>query len=102
MACLRSSTRQDLIERYNKLLAQLAKADAAYDMLLEKGDIESYSFDSGDGRQTAKRRKLEEIEKTIKSIEARLDAIKRRLSGFGLTTLSLRRRANTTYNGRLY
>ena len=95
MACLRSSTRSRLIDRYNKKLAQLGKADAAYDILLDKGDIESYNFDSGDGRQQVKRRQLSELTKTIADLESQLDAIQRRLSGMGLTTFNLSRRVRS-------
>ena len=92
MACISSSRRAKLLERLEKKYEQLAKADAAYDLLLEKGDIKSYTFDSGDGRQSATRRDLEELRKTIENLEKQISALERKLNGTGIVAFNLTRR----------
>lgn len=94
MSCLTSSTRTEIKRRIERLKTQITKANDALDDLLDAGSIESYTFDSeggGTGKQSAKRRKVEELEKSIENMERRLDHLKGRLDGTGLVSLRLRR-----------
>ncbi len=94
MACMSTNKRARLLAQLEKKEAQLLKAETAYDTLLDSGDIESYSFDSGEGRQSTKRRALDSLEKTIDRLEAQIDALVRRLQGTGIMNITLSRREN--------
>ncbi len=76
------------LERKEQLLVKLY---ATYEELISDG-TESYRFDSGDGSQQAKKRKLAEFKDQIDELESEIAAIERRLAGKGLTSISLKRR----------
>ena len=85
------STRTILQDRLARKEASLELAYSTYDELLSESN-ESYRFDSGEGSQSTKKKKLEEFKKQIDSLEAEADGIRRRLSGLGLTRITLNRR----------
>lgn len=86
-----SISKTELKARLAKKKAQLEKLEATYDELIQDG-TESYKFDSGEGSQQAKKRKLSEIKDQIDELEAEIDNIYRRLSKTGLTNVTLRRK----------
>lgn len=91
MTCLSSSRRTRLTARLAKREASLAIVEATYDELLANG-IELYRFDSTEGEQQAKRRKLPEVKGQIDSLTAEIDSIRRTLNGTGVVNMNLRRR----------
>lgn len=80
-----------LTDRRAKLVASLALAEAAYDNALTKGDVESFTFNSGDGSQAATRRKPEEIKKQIDLLVSQIEQIDARLNGGGIIGISVAR-----------
>lgn len=77
-----STTRKAaLAVRRAKRVASLALAEAAYDALLTKEPNESYTFNSGEGSQSATRRKLNELKKQIDLLEAEIDRIDQQVAG---------------------
>lgn len=84
--------------RKSRLSAQLVKVQAAlvslYDQLAEQSasSVQSYEFDSGDGRQRTTRRKLSDIQEQIEKLEATEDWLTRELYGMGLISTVVRRK----------
>lgn len=84
--------------RKSRLQAQLVRVQAAltslYDQLTEQSasSIQSYEFDSGDGKQRTTRRKLSDIQEQIEKLEATEDWLTRELGGLGLVVTQLRRK----------
>lgn len=84
--------------RKSRLSAQLVKVQAAlvslYDQLAEQSasSVQSYEFDSGDGRQRTTRRKLSDIQEQIEKLEATEDWLTRELYGMGLISTMVRRK----------
>ena len=91
MTCTSSSRRTLLTARLAKREASLAIVEATYDELLANG-IELYRFDSTEGEQQTKRRKLQEVKDQIDSLTAEIDSIRRTLNGTGVVNMNLRRR----------
>ena len=83
--------RQQLVDRLARREASLALAEATYNDLLNTG-VESYRFNSTEGEQQAKRRKLNEIKRQIDELTSEIDSLQRKLNGGGLVNLGLRRR----------
>lgn len=83
--------RQQLVDRLARREASLALAEATYNDLLNTG-VESYRFDSTEGEQQAKRRKLNEVKRQIDELTSEIDSLQRKLNGGGLVNLGLRRR----------
>jgi len=77
---------------------QLAKANETFLKMLGES-VESYRFDSNEGAQSARSRKLEELKKIIDSLESSLDSLYRRLSCKGVMMLNLRRKRLEILNG---
>lgn len=91
MPCLSSTRRSELLAILARREASLAIAEQTYDELLAQS-IESYRFDSTEGSQQTKRRKLSELKDQIDSIQSEIDSINRKLRGQGITNMNLRRR----------
>ena len=91
MTCTSSSRRTRLTARLAKREASLAIVEATYDGLLASG-VELYRFDSTEGEQQTKRRKLSEVKDQIDSLTAEIDSIQRTLNGTGVVNMNLRRR----------
>lgn len=92
MSCLDSTTIARLKARIAKIDEQLTALDTAYDEAISKFDVESYTFDSGMGRQTTKHRSPDDILKQIDRLEARRESLLNRLRGTGLLNINLSRR----------
>ena len=97
MSCLTAATIASLQDRITTLQTRLAIADLAYDAALT--EIEEYRFDSGVGSQRVRYRKLEELQKAIDSIDSRINSLQRRLTGKGISNMSLRRKAGFGFRG---
>ena len=70
--------------------AQLLKAEAAYSAgLLE---IERYTLDTGEARQTVEHRDIAKLERAVTRLEARVVWLNQKINGGGLVNLNLRRR----------
>jgi len=89
--CLNQSERDRIREEIATKEAQKAKAETLLDTLLGE-EIESYRFDSGEGSQQAKRRKLTEVKEIIDSLEQEIANLYRRLECGGLVVMNLRRK----------
>lgn len=91
MTCPPSSRRTRLTARLVKREASLVIVETTYDELLASG-VELYRFDSTEGEQQTKRRKLQEVKDQIDSLTAEIDSIRRTLNGTGVVNMNLRRR----------
>ena len=89
MVCLSTAELAKINARISSYETLLTAADAA--VLAAQTDIESYRFDSGEGSQQAKRRKLKDILNNIESIESILRRLYQRKNGSGVFNLNLRR-----------
>ena len=79
----------------SRIVRKQAQLDSAYDALdeaLKNAEIQSYQFDSGEGKQATTRRKPEELQKMISMLESDIARLYNRLSGKGVVNMSLRRR----------
>ena len=95
MSCL--STAQKA--RYEAKIATYTTLVVAAETALEEAlarPLESYKFDSGEGSQQAKSRKLAELEKTLRSLESRLDYYQNKIDGKGLYSPRFRRKSGGT------
>lgn len=90
MTCISNTQRAEIIAAINKKGAQLAIAEAAYERLLAR-DTESYRFDSGEGSQQAKSRKISDLADQIDRLESQIAALYRKLNGSGIVNMNLRR-----------
>jgi len=90
------TTRTRLKARLEKKEDLLDKLYITYDELISDG-TESYRFDSGDGSQQAKKRKLSEVKDQIDQLESEIESLQRRISGKGLTNIALKRRGCGRY-----
>ena len=88
----RSEIEAKIISKKNSL----AIAQETYDKLLAD-PIESYRFDSGDGSQQAKKRKLNELKEQIEKLEVEICALETRLRGHGVVSVSTRRSGRCRY-----
>ena len=92
MSYLDPATRAGLTAQ---LLVKTAQRDAANATLLAaagNAEVESYSFDSGEGKQTTKRRKPEDIHRLVRELDSEILRIQNRLGGQGVVNMNLRRR----------
>lgn len=94
MSYLSSAERAWLTASLQKKEEQLTAANDAYDKALENADISSYTFDSGEAKQSTFRRKPAEIQQTIIQLENQIDRLRRRLglTSGGVVSMNLRRR----------
>lgn len=70
---------------------QLTAARAAYLKALESGDVESYQFDSREGKQATTLRSPSVLGKIVRDLEAELERLYKRRDGGGLCYLRLNR-----------
>jgi len=96
MGYLNSTERSTLIERRTEYETMLETVKATYTAELEN-PVEEYRFDSGEGSQRAKRRKLSELKEQIEWLEGEIDLINRRLKGSGIVTLNVRRKGGNRF-----
>lgn len=71
--------------------ASLAIARASYNSLLEN-DILEYNFGAADSHQRARRVDIEKMKRQVDALETEIDALYRKLAGYGLTMINLRRK----------
>jgi uncharacterized small protein (DUF1192 family) len=90
MSCLSSSRIAQLKARLNKKTAQLDAANLLYDELLTDS-TESYRFDSGEGSQQAKSKKLSDVQDQISILESEIDRLQAKLAGKGIVNMNMRR-----------
>jgi len=90
MSLLSSYRKQQLLARHARKVVVLEKLYDAIDAaaIAQK----SYKFDSGEGSQSAIYRDIEDLQKTIDSVEAQIDWIQGKLCGTGLVNFVLRRK----------
>ena len=87
-----------VISRKTRLTQQLARIQTAlsalYDQLTEQSatSVQSYTFDSGEGIQTTRRRKLSEIQDQIDRLQATEAHLINELNNMGLINIQLRRK----------
>jgi len=93
MSYLPPAIRSQIIAKINAKEAQLAIAQAAFEKALDSSDVESYQFDSKEGKQATTLRSPSVLSKLINDLEAQLERLYRRLNGTGLVSLNLRRRS---------
>lgn len=91
MACISAAKRTYLLNKLKKKTAQLEALEAAYLVALGNSEIERYTFDSGDGRQSTTRRSPEALQKLINTLESEIELIQRQLTPSGLVNMNLRR-----------
>ncbi|NIP56154.1 MAG: hypothetical protein GWO26_30030 [Phycisphaerae bacterium] len=83
--------RASLLARKTRIETALDNAWTSYNSLLTN-ENESYTFDDGSGRQSARKRKLEELERAIDRLQNQLDNINELLDcKGGVVSLSLNR-----------
>lgn len=88
---LPAATRAAIEAQLTTLQAQLDVANVAYTAALTSGDMESYVFDSREGKQATTLRSPSVLRKEIEALESRIARLTRRLTGAGLVNLNLRR-----------
>jgi uncharacterized small protein (DUF1192 family) len=93
MAYLHPTIRARIEAQINTKTAQLAAANASYTAALTNSEIQTYTFDSGEGKQSTTRRKPAEIAAAIRILESEIDRLQRRLDGTSIVNLNLRRRS---------
>ncbi len=101
MVCLPSWKRNRLKLRRDKLIAQIDALDITMDEAIASGKIVSYEFDSGEGKQKATYRSINELEKLRETLEARLARIFNELACRSVVNLNLNRygRGNNGISG---
>jgi len=70
--------------------SQLTAAETALENAMT--EIESYSLNTGEGTQTTKHRKIEDLLEAIRILESEIDKLYRKLNGTGLINMNLRRK----------
>ncbi len=90
MSSFTSSRIAQLKARLKTKLAQLDAANLLYDELLTDS-TESYRFDSGEGSQQAKSKKLSDVQDQISILESEIDRLQAKLSGKGIVNMNMRR-----------
>jgi hypothetical protein len=97
MACLTSAERALILAEIVAKQEQLDEANTALLKLIKQTD-ESYKFDSNEGAQQAKRRKLKEYKELIEWLEGDIARLYRKLNCRNVINMNLRRK----YRGRYY
>ena len=91
MTCLPSSIKTEIQDRLAKNRITLEKAETALNNTLD-AEVESYKFDSGEGSQSVKRRKLSDLQDLVERLRALIQRDESLLIGAGITTINLRRK----------
>lgn len=91
MAYLSQSTISRLQKQLATIEGQIDTANESMNKVLAN-DIQSFSFNSGEGSQSSTRWSVSQYESIISKLEKKAESIRQRLSGLGVTSLSVRRR----------
>jgi hypothetical protein len=91
MSTLSAATITRLRAQLARLEAQLEAANTALDNLAIQ-EIESYSLDTNEAKQSAKRWDALKLDELISRLEQRAEYIRQRLEGFGIMNLNVRRK----------
>ena len=97
MTCINQITKNDIIAKIEKLDAQISALYLQMDEAIELSTVESYTLDTGQGRQTTKHRNFMEIQKQISYLESRRAWLFNRLKGVGLLNINVSRRIRGNY-----
>jgi chromosome segregation ATPase len=90
MAYLAADTVTRLTAQLARLVTQIESANTALDALAAQ-EIESYSLDTNEAKQSAKRWDAEKFDTLIDRLERRAEHIRQRLAGMGVMNLNVRR-----------
>ena len=96
MAFVSSITRARIIADITTKEAQIAAANDTLTSMLSQ-EFEEYKFNSNEGMQQVRQRRLDELLKLIEHLEAHVNLLYRRLSGKAVHNLNVRRK---NYLGR--
>jgi len=91
MSTLSAATVTRLEAQLERLEAQILAANETLDTLLTK-DIESFSLDTNEAKQSAKRWDAAKLDDLIAKLEIRAEALRQRLAGLGLVNMNVRRK----------
>lgn len=91
MAYLPPDIRARIEAQITSKTEQLAAVNTAYLNSLTNAEIQTYTLDTGEGKQSTTRRKPEELQRAIRILETDLERLYRRLNGGGLVNMNLRR-----------
>lgn len=94
MSCLTSRRRAWIQLLITKKEAQLLKAWATFEALLEQQQ-KSYKFDSKEGYQSLENIDIEKLQNVIDTLESEITALYRKLACKGILALNLRRKFRT-------
>lgn len=89
---INSTERQRIIDQIKTIDIQINNLNTALTDATTRSEIESYSTDSGQGRQSVKRRDPEKIISQIRSLEIRRNHLIQRLNGTGVVNFRFGRR----------
>lgn len=92
MSCLTAAQRAKILARIALKESQLEIANDTYTTLLGEPQ-EQYRFDSNEGAQSERSRKLQDLKDQIDSLQSEIDQLYRKLQCGGLVNLRLRRYA---------
>lgn len=94
MTCITSAKRSELIAQRETKQKQLDAANDALEKILDpdRGHIQKYTLDTGEGRQSTTLSDPLKIQELIESLEQQIARIDKRLNGTGLVALNFRRR----------
>lgn len=81
-----------LKERYDKLIATIAKLEAIYDEAILDYGIVQHSFGSSEGSTSSTTRNPKMIREQIEDLERQADQLAMRCRSRGMLTMALRRR----------
>lgn len=91
MSALSTATKARLTAQLARLEAQIESANVALDSLATQ-EIESYTLNTGEGTQSAKRWDAMKLDALISRLEQRAEHTRQRLLGLGVIALNVRRK----------
>jgi hypothetical protein len=92
MSYLSSAIRTRIEQQIATKTAQLDAANTAYTAALANSEIQTFTLDTGEGKQSSTRRNPKQLLEVIRLLESDLDRLYRRLNGGGIVNMNLRRR----------
>jgi len=89
---INSSERKYIIDQIATIDSQITALNAAYTASLTNSEVESYTLDTGQGRQSVRRRDPDKIFSQIRNLEIRRTNLIQKLNGSGVVNLRLNNR----------